>query len=71
VVPNKKKRRFTKEAWERLMATVRPEASAPAEEKKETTVEVHVHNNLGDAAFHRGLNSADYEMERLKKRNRL
>jgi hypothetical protein len=63
----KKKRKFSKEAWEQLMSTVKP----PEEPKKEEAkVEVHVHNNIAAPDFKHAQNGADHDLERLMGDNR-
>jgi len=61
----KRKQRFSKENWEKLIASVRqaPEVQAPKEESK---VEVHIHNHPVQAEFNREMNSADIAMNRLR-----
>jgi hypothetical protein len=65
----KKKRKFSKEAWEKMMSTVKPEE--PKEEKKEDAkVEVHIHNNVPVPEFNHKQNGADFDLERLMGNNR-
>jgi hypothetical protein len=60
----KKRRRFTKENWMKLVASIREQQKETAEPKKEEPkVEVHIHNNL--PSFDREANSADISMQRM------
>lgn len=62
----KKRRKFTKENWEALMASVKPEETPPVEPKKEESskVEVHIHNNM-PSPFHHNENTADRDLESM------
>lgn len=61
---NKKRRRFTKENWMQLVASIRDQQKQTAEPKKEEPkVEVHIHNNM--PSFDRESNGADLAMRRL------
>lgn len=62
----KKKRKFSKEAWEQLMSTVKPEEP----KKEDAKVEVHVHNNIAAPEFKHPQNGADFDLERLMGNNR-
>jgi hypothetical protein len=59
----KKKRKFSKEAWEKLMSTVHQEKSPEEPRKEESKVEVHIHNNI--PGFKHEGNSADRDLERM------
>lgn len=63
----KKRRKFTKENWEALMASVKPEETPPVPEAKKedsSKVEVHIHNNM-PSPFHHNENTADRDLESM------
>jgi hypothetical protein len=66
----KKKRKFSKENWLRLMEAVKATAAeppAPPKSQEEPKVEVHVHNNFPD--FGNIKNSADHDLDRMTGNN--
>jgi hypothetical protein len=67
----RKRRKFTREAWQKLMETVRHEKQMeqPEPARQDKGIEIHVHNYPIQPEFDKGANSADHDLERLRDPN--